>query len=70
METGAEPDAALDCLALHIREIGPSTRRYHDDASKIPPFATLAKDSDVRLVCGDRSRAGRGVGLPRIAYFS
>ena len=44
VETGAEWDEAADCLALLIREIGPSTRRYHDDASKIPSFDTLASE--------------------------
>jgi hypothetical protein len=68
-ETGAERDTALDCLALRIREnVGPSTRRYHDDASKIPPFYTLAMKSYVRLARGDPSRVGCGGGLPRIAY--
>jgi len=38
VETQAEWGAALDCFALRIREIGPSTRRYHDDATKIPLF--------------------------------
>jgi hypothetical protein len=66
--TQAERDAALDCLALRIREIGPSTRRYHDDASKLPYFDTLALESDVRLVRGDPSRAGCGGGLPRVVY--
>jgi len=68
VETEAERDVAVDCVALCIREIGLSTRRYHYDASKIPPFDTLAMESDVRLVRVDRSRVGCGDGLPRIAY--
>jgi hypothetical protein len=67
VETGAEWGAALDCLALRIREIGPSTRLYHGD-SKIPSFGALALESGVRLVRGDPSRAGCGDGLPRIAH--
>ena len=55
MGTKAEQGAATDCLALRIREIGPSTRRYHDDAPKISPFDTLAVENDVRLVFGDLS---------------
>jgi hypothetical protein len=55
VDTGAAQDAAVDCLALRIREIGTSTRRYHDDASKTPSFDTLALESDVRLVRRDRS---------------
>ena len=51
METGAERDTALDCLALRIREIGPSARRDHGDASKIPSFDTLTLESGVHLVC-------------------
>jgi hypothetical protein len=53
--TQAERDATADCLALRIREIGPSTRRYHDGASKNPYFDTLALESVVRLVREDRS---------------
>ena len=40
----------MDCLTLRIRVIGPSTRRYHNDASKIPSFDTLTLKSDVHLV--------------------
>ena len=50
METRAERGAAVDCLALRIREVGPSTQRYRDDDSKIPSFDTLAIEIDVRLV--------------------
>ena len=35
----------------------------------IPPFDTLAMESDVRMVLGDMSRAGCGCGLPRIAHL-
>ena len=66
VEIGAERVA--DCLALRIRGIGPSTRRYHDDASNILFFGALIVESDVRLVRGNRDGAGRGGGLPRIAY--
>ena len=66
--TRAEVDATLDCLTLRICEIGPLTRRFHDDASKIPCLDTLIVESDMCLVLGDRSRVGCGVGLPRIAH--
>ena len=69
VETGAERDAALDRLALRIREVGPSTRRYHDDASKIPSFGVLAVESGAYLAREDLSLEGCGVGLPRIAYL-
>ena len=43
---------AADCLELRVPEIGPSTRRFLDDASKIPCFDTLTVEIDVRLVRG------------------
>jgi len=58
----------LDCLALRIREIGLLTRRFHDDALITSCFDTFAVESDVCLARENPSRAGSGVGLPRIAY--
>jgi len=40
----------MDSFTLRIRVIGPSTRRYHNDASKIPSFDTFTLESDVLLV--------------------
>jgi hypothetical protein len=50
VRTHAERGPAMDCLTLRIRVIGPSTRRYHNDALKIPSFDTLTLESDVHLV--------------------
>ena len=58
----------MGCLSLRIRQIGPSNRRAHAGASKIPAFHMLADESCVFLVFGDPSRAGCGGGLPRIAH--
>ena len=41
LKTRTERDAAADCPALRIREIGPSNRRAHAGASKIPTFDML-----------------------------
>jgi hypothetical protein len=53
---------------LRIRGNAPSTRRFHDGASKVPCIDTIIVESDVSTVLGDISRAGFGGGLPRIAY--
>jgi len=68
-ETKTERDAAVDCIVLSIREIGPSTRRFHDDASKIPCFDTLTVEIGMCLARGDPIRAGYGGRLSRIAYL-
>jgi hypothetical protein len=68
VETGAERDAALDCLALRIREIGPSARRFSCQRVEIPCFGALAVQSGAYLARGDPSRAGCGGGLPHSAY--
>ena len=60
----------MDCIALSIREVGPSTRRSHDDASKIPCFDTLTVEIGMCLARGDPSQAGCGGGLSRIAYLA
>jgi hypothetical protein len=117
--THAERDPAVDCLALRIREIGPSARRFscqrvnyplfwgthrpkrrvlgsweptpsgirpwtashcafaklgprrgdfRANTSNTPWFGALTVHSGEYLARGDPSRAGRGGGLPRIAY--
>jgi hypothetical protein len=50
VRTHAEWGPAMDSFTLRIRVIGPSTRRYHNDASKIPSFDTFTLESDVLLV--------------------
>ena len=63
LETRTERDAVPDCLELRIRKMG-----LRIGASLVrPPQSEVLLDV-VRLVCGNRSRAGCGVGLPRIAY--
>ena len=56
------------CPSLRIRQIGPSNRRAHAGASKIPAFDMLAVEGCVYLVLGDPSRAGCGGEFPRIAH--
>ena len=68
METQAERDTAVGYLAVSIRQIGPSTRRFHAAASKIPSFDTLTVYIGMRLVRGDPRQAGCGGGLPRSEY--
>ena len=53
---------------MRIRKIGPSNRRTHAGASKIPAFDTLTVESNTYLVLEDANLAGCGGGLPRIAY--
>ena len=68
LKTLTASDAAVDCLVLRIRKMGPSNRRAHAGASKIPARKTLAVESGVCLVLGDLSPVGCGGGLPRIAH--
>ena len=53
---------------MRIRKVGPSNRRAHAGASKIPAFDTLNVESGMYLVLGDVSRVGCGGGLPCIAH--
>ena len=68
-KTLATSDPAVDCLVLRIRKMGPSNRRAHAGASKIPARDTLIVESGMFLVIGNLSRAGCGGGLPRIAHY-
>ena len=69
LEDTSELDAAVDCLALRIRRIGPSKRRCHVGASKIPNFDTLTVEINACLMRDDVSRKSCGGGMPRMAYF-
>jgi len=69
LETRAERDAVLGCLALRIIEIGPSMRQFPCLTLEGPYFGALTVDNHACFVLRDVIRAGCSAGLPRIAYY-
>ena len=68
IETQAEWDAAVGCLAVSISPNRPSKTRCHAGTSKTPCFNTITVEIDMCLVRGDPICVGCGGVMPRMRF--